>query len=111
MTLVAFQADDLDHLVHPGPVDLAALELQPEGHVVAQVEPRVEPRLLEDHDPVGARAPHRPAIEDDGTRGHRFEAGDQPQQRRLAAAARAQRGDELALLELQVHALEDRPLP
>ena len=48
------------------------------------------------------------AVDDDRALGRPLEAGDHPQDRRLAAAGGPEQGDELALLERQVDAADDR---
>ena len=47
---------------------------------------------------------------DDRAGGRRLEAGDHAQHRGLAAAGRAEEGDELALLDVEVEVLDDRGL-
>ena len=42
------------------------------------------------------------AVDQDLARGRLLEAGDHPQRRRLAAAGRAEQGEELALRDLEV---------
>ena len=43
------------------------------------------------------------AVDQDRARGRLLEAGDHPQRRRLAAAARAEQGEELALGDVEIH--------
>ncbi len=47
------------------------------------------------------------AFDEDGAGGRALEAGDHAQDRGLAAAGGAEQGDELALVEAQVDALDD----
>ena len=47
------------------------------------------------------------AVDADRSRGRRLEAGDHAQGRRLAAAAGAEEGDELAALDREVEVLDD----
>ena len=79
-----------------------ALAFEAEGDVVehgAVIEAGV---VLEDHAAVGAGAGHGPAHHEHLAAGGRMlgtQAGDQPQDRALAAAAGAQNADELALVD------------
>ena len=95
-----------------GARDAAKLERQ--RHVVEQVAPRQQVGVLED---VGDRRPSSGRVlggspmapldvADDGAAGRPVEAGDQPQQGRLAAARRPQQGEELAGLDVEVDALD-----
>jgi hypothetical protein len=77
-------------------------QAQPQRDVVAHRQPRHQRVLLEDDTAVGARADHRPAVEQDLAGGRRQKAGDAIQQRRLAAARGAERDDEVAVLHGQV---------
>jgi hypothetical protein len=78
---------------------------------------REQRALLEDHadaarlglDPR-ARPRDRPAADPHAAGVGALEAGDQPQQRRLAGAARAEHGEEAAALEPQVHPIDREPL-
>jgi hypothetical protein len=70
---------------------------QAEGDVVDDGEPREERVRLEDHAAVGAGRAHRLAVEQDLAGGRLVEAGDQAQQRRLAAARRPENGDEIVV--------------
>src|SRR5690606_38264566 len=80
---------------------------QAQGHVVAHVEPREQQRLLEDDahvSPVLAgRDLYRAFVQ-------LIEAGDDAEQRALAAPAGAEEDHALAVLDLQVQVLEDREL-
>jgi hypothetical protein len=65
---------------------------------------RVERVVLEDHRDVpllGRPVRHVDALDEDRAVGDVFEAGDHPQQRRLAAAGRADEDGELALADLE----------
>ena len=105
------QPDEVERRVHP-PLDLRARHaplLQPEGDVAAHCHMRPQRVALEHHADVAlvrrqARdvAPadrHLPALRD-------VEAGDQAKQRGLAAARRAEEGEELARLDVEVDVLQ-----
>ena len=83
-----------------------ALAFEPEGHVVEH-GPVIEARVvLKHHAAVGARARHGPAHHEHLAAGGRMlgrQAGDQPQDRALAATAGAQNADELALVDQVLH--------
>ena len=73
------------------------------GHV------RIERVVLEHHgDAAVGRlvAGDVAVVDDDAARGDRLQPGDDAQQRRLAAAGRADHDDELALLDREAHALD-----
>ena len=99
---VAGEADDGEHLGDPrvagGPVE--ALHPQPEGDVAGDVAVWEQLLVLEHHaDPAAMRrhAGDVDPVETDRARGDRDEAGDGAQQRALAAARRAEQGDDLAV--------------
>src|SRR5262249_3330179 len=85
--------------------DLALLHArppQPEGDVVEDVEVGKERVALEhgvDLAAVRRRRWHVGAVEQDLSLRRALEAGDEPQGRRLAAARRAEQGEELACLD------------
>ena len=87
-----------------------AAHLHAEGDVLADRHVRIERVGLEHHRDVALR---RVQIVDDLAAdadlagGDRFEPGDGVEQRRLAAAGRADEHEEAALLERDVDALED----
>ncbi len=105
----ALQSDQLQvvhrHLAPLGVLQ-PGLELQSEQQVVHHVEPREQRVFLEHHHPVSAGPAHRHAIGEDPARVGPLQPGDDVQQRRLAAARRANQADELALVHLQRHAIE-----
>ncbi len=77
-----------------------AVAAQAEGDVVEHREMREERVALEHHvhRPLVGRQPGEVlAVERDRSRGRRLEAGEHAQQRRLAAARRAEQGEDLAL--------------
>ena len=103
-TLEAFELDDSQYLEH-APAVLAtrnALHLETEHDVVVDRHVREECVLLEDHvhgAPVREdRRDVAPLEQDPAGVGH-FEPGDHPQRRRLAAAARPEKREELALTD------------
>src|SRR5581483_9132415 len=101
-------------------VDLSLREMprtQREGHVLLDAHVRPDRVRLEDHPHsalVGreAEAPladhHGPVAEVDGTRVGNLEAGDHPQRRRLAAAARSEERNDLAVVHVQREAADRR---
>src|SRR3954471_1756922 len=83
-------------------------------NVLADREPGEKRIGLEHHAAVGAGALDRLAVEQHAAGGRRIEPGDDAQQRRLAAARRAEDADEVVVLHLEVGALEGarrRPAP
>src|SRR5262249_4970129 len=91
----------------PRLVRLPALDLEREGEVLAQVAPRQQVRLLEDHPDLGRPRPgDRRAVEQHAPAGEGVEAGHRPEPRRLAAAARAEDADELAVADADRDVLE-----
>ena len=57
--------------------------------------------------PARGEVVHHRVADADLAAGDRFEAGEHPQRRRLAAAGRADEDDELAVCDLEVDALHD----
>ena len=70
---------------------------QSEGDVVGDGEPGKERVGLEHHAAIGARAGDGLAVEQHAARGGAVEAGNDAQQRRLAAAGGAEDGDEIVV--------------
>ena len=69
--------------------------------------------MLEDHADVAAvngEMTHGVAVDADGAGVRLDEAGDGAQQRGLAAPARSEQGEELPLLDSQMHVIEHRRL-
>jgi hypothetical protein len=84
------------------------LEAQPEGDVVGHVQEREQGVALEhrvDLALVRRGAGHVDPVEQDAPLGGLLEPGDQPQGGRLAAARRAEQGEELAAGHVQVDAV------
>jgi hypothetical protein len=84
--------------------------LQREGDVVAHAHVRIERVGLEHHrQPALRRADVADveAVDQNGAGGEVLEAGDQPQQRRLAAARRPDEHGEFAVLDLEIDAVDD----
>ena len=79
--------------------------------VFAGREPRHQRRRLKHHGPFRARADDFDVVEDDATGRDRIEAGNHRQHRRLAATRMADQRDELALLHLEVEAIDNRQRP
>src|SRR6266566_3273227 len=93
---------------------IATADPQPELDVLPRRHVREEAVGLKDHPhvaPVGRRAGHVLAVDDDRAGVGPVKAGHEPQRGRLAAAGRPEQREELALLELEVDAVErhDRP--
>ena len=98
----------VDQPIDLGPRHLA--EREAEGHVLAQVHVRVERVRLKHHRDAALGGRH--VIDDaagDGerARGDVFEAGDRPQQGRLAASRGADEHHEFAVTNLEVDAVQD----
>jgi hypothetical protein len=110
VVLEALQLDELEHLRHalsallPAP----ARELERQADVLRHGAPVEEDGVLE-HDPVVAVAPGllgRLPVHERVARGRRDQVADHPQQRRLAAARRADQRHELAGYDLEVDPLQ-----
>jgi hypothetical protein len=100
LALEPLEVDDMQQLAHAlAPLRLRdALELERELDVALGGEPREQRRLLE-HE---RGAP----VDLEGSGGGPVEAGDEVQQRALAAPRRAQQAHELAGADVQRHAVE-----
>ena len=83
-------------------------ELERIGDVVGSRAPRQQPRLLEDEPDPRIRTVDRVAVEERGAGRRLEEPGDDPQQRGLAAAVRADQRDDPAVRDGEVDAVEDR---
>ena len=111
------QAQDARDLVDPrGDVALGRLaQLQAEAEVPAHRQMRVERVVLEDHRDVAlARVEPGdvPAADVDRAGRRLLDPGDQLEQRRLAAARRADEHHELALVDIERHVVDGaRPVP
>src|SRR5205814_257555 len=110
------ETDELEQLADAVPpvAAVAAADPQPELDVLPRRHVREEAVGLKDHAhvaPVGRRAGHVLAVDDDRAGVGPVEAGHEPQRGRLAAARRPEQREELALLELEVDRVErdDRP--
>ena len=79
---------------------------QTERDVVGDAEPGQQPRLLEHHADLGVRAGDDLAVEAHGAIGRPLEAGDQAQDRALAAAGAADQRDDLAGFDGEADAVE-----
>jgi hypothetical protein len=78
-----------------------ALHLQAEGNVVVHRHPGEQRVILEHHRTLPGRLAHRLAIDQDAADRGLLEAGHHGQQRGLAAAAVAQHGTELVVLDAE----------
>jgi hypothetical protein len=84
--------------------------LQAEGHVVVHRHVRVQRIRLEHHRAAAVRrrhGVHALPVDADLAGGRRLQAGDHPQQRRLAAARGADEDHELTVVHRQVDAVQD----
>ena len=93
----------------PRPSSASALHPQAEGDVLGNVPVREQCVVLEheaDAPPVGRYAGERAAAERHRTAVEALEAGDHPEQGGLAAAARAEHGDDRAPLDPEVDPVE-----
>ena len=108
----AFDLQDLRRPLHRR-FDCAALGAahpQAESEVLAHRHVRIERVVLEHHRDVALarrHVVHDLAVDDDLAAGHRFEAGDHSQDRALAAARGPDQDDELAVVDLEVDAVDD----
>ena len=105
------QADARRRFAHP-PIDLGGLDAagaQRKGDVVEDGEMRIQRVVLKDHRDVAARRLELvdAAIADpDFTGVERFESGQQPQQRRLAAARRPEQDEALARFHVEADPID-----
>ena len=112
----AGQPDDFENLLHPLPPHSArdAFYAQAVGDVLRHGHMRKECVILEDRVHVALvrrRARDFPAVELDAAGIRSLEAGDQPQRRRLAGARRAEEGEELSRLDLEIDAVDGDDVP
>jgi hypothetical protein len=84
----------------------AAVHPQAEHHVLLHGEPRKQRVALKHHPAIGARPLHRLAVEQHLTARLRVEPGQDADQRRLAAARRADHADELAPVRAEADVVE-----
>src|SRR5256714_7938456 len=103
------QTDQLLHLAHARHPFLRRPAAHPQavGDVLGHRHVGKERVVLEDHADAalgGRHARHVPALDQDLAGGRQREAGDEPEDRRLAGAARAQQRQELAVVHGEVHA-------
>ncbi len=106
----AGQTHDLDPLARLGFGRGRALpaHLEPEHHVLEHGAPGEQGVALEHHAAVRARAVHRLAVEQHLARAGLVEPGQDPHQRGLAAARRADHAQQLAAVGAQPDPLERR---
>jgi hypothetical protein len=107
------EPQDAGGLVDPGRDLLPRLlrEREAERHVVAHRHVRIERVVLEYHRDVallGLHLVHHPAADVDLAPGDLLEARDHPEQRRLAAARGSHQHRELAVGDVDVHAVDHR---
>ena len=103
-TLQTLELDDAQHLVHALGVLASrdALHLEPEGDVVVNRHVGEERVLLKDHvhfAVIRRNRGHVFALQNDAAFVRHLEAGDHAEGRRLAAPARAEQREELALAD------------
>src|SRR5690606_13592049 len=87
-----------------------ALQLQGISHVVVDIHVRVERIALEYHGDAALGRRHvvdDAAVDLEGARGNRLEAGDAAQEGRLAATRGTDEDDELPGSDLEFHVLQD----
>src|SRR5690606_38646713 len=107
----ALETDEREQLLHPGR-DLgpgAPLEPEAVADVLGDVHVREQRAPLE-HDvrgpPVRGHAGHVGTMDEHPASRRLLEAGDDPEERRLAATARSQERQELALVDDRVDGME-----
>ena len=108
LLLEADEAHHLDVAAH-GLLALGlrdALDLEPVRDVPIDGAPRQDREFLEDDPAIRAGPFHRPAVEQHVPTRGRDEAGDDREQRALAAPARPDDGEQLALRDVEVDAVE-----
>jgi len=90
-----------------------AAHLEAEAEILAHRHVRIERVVLEDHGDVAFARRHvvdHLVVNDDLAARYRFEPGDHPQNRALAAAGGTDQDDELALVDLKIDAVDDLQL-
>ena len=102
--LVAFEPNQGQRLAHAARdlVARQALQTQPEGDVLADIEVREKRRPLEDRverAKVGGQRRHVPTAQKHASLGRLYEAGHDAKQRGLAAARGPEQAEELAVLD------------
>src|SRR3954453_10754013 len=108
---VVLEAGQTD-LADEGVSDLVSLRLghatlaQAEGDVLAHRQPGKQRVGLEHHAAIGAGAGHLASIEHHTSAGRAIEAGDDAKQRGLAAAGRAEDGDEVVVADHKISRLQ-----
>jgi hypothetical protein len=102
------QADEAEQIVGAGRLasHRPAGKLHREPDVRVGASPGQEPRLLEDEANPGIGAVDRIAVERDGSAIGRQQAGNDPEERALAAAVRTDQRDDLARRHLEVDPVE-----
>ena len=85
---------------------VAVLDLDRQHHVLEHVPPRQQHRRLEDDADVAARSVDRPLPQPHVAGRAPEDAGEDLEQRALAAPARADDGHELAVADVEAHVLE-----
>src|SRR5580704_312729 len=89
-----------------------ALRFEPELHVLEHREPREQRKTLEHHGDAGGGADYRMAEIVDDAAARQVEAGDLPQQRRLARSRAAEQPHDLPGTQLQVYLVQhDQLIP
>jgi hypothetical protein len=93
--------------------DTVRVERQAERDVLAHGQPREHAIVLEDDAPIGTGTGDRLAVQQHAARRRLHEACDDIHHRRLAAARRADDGDEFAIADRVRHVVDDaqRPAP
>ncbi|KAG0755767.1 hypothetical protein G6F22_020508 [Rhizopus arrhizus] len=84
------------------------LEIQAEGDIAFQRQPRQEAGVLERHGHAGVHARQGRAFHQQRPSGRRLQPGQHAQQAGLARPAGAQHGDHFAACQIQVHVMEHR---
>ena len=110
--LVPREADAGDHVLDArGGVRLGQVPpRQADPDVLLDGEPREEGEALEDERGAGVDPRERRAVREDRPRGRRDQTDQDPQERRLPAARRAEDGDDLSLPDGEVDPVEDDAL-
>ncbi len=106
--LKSVQANEIDRRQGPF-ADIRSrhsLRLEAERNVLEHGQPRKQSEALKYHGDAGRRAGNRLAQVAQVTRGRLRQSGNQPQQRRLARTGSPKQPHDLALSQLEIHALE-----
>ncbi len=105
------EADQRQRFVDPAALLLEkAARFEAQRGVAPHGAPRIERRILEDHDPRRVGSRHLDIVDREAAAARLVEAGHKAQQGGFPAAARSEQGDEFPRLDLEGHILQHRQI-